>query len=199
MACIVSYLRALVSETFPWPTCARRSKISGQIAENFGTDRRKFRLEAVLGWRELGVVEDVFLQCYENWSEVGIPTSQPLAKKRAAVLLMPGRWRGRVALLPGRWRARVEASMPGRWRGSAGWRLRCRAGAAGTKPPNPHSPPGPCYTSYTCYMALTRQAAEPSQSPGSLLYVLYELGQAMRNFFRTQKSRVHPRFFAFFE
>ena len=44
-------------------------------------------------------------------------------------------------------------------------RLRCRAGgaarrlgAAGAKPPNPHSPPGPCYMYYMCYMALTRQA-----------------------------------------
>ena len=30
MVCIVSYIRVLVSETLPWPTCARRSKISGQ-------------------------------------------------------------------------------------------------------------------------------------------------------------------------
>ena len=124
MVCILSCIRVVVSETLPCPTCARRSKISGQIAENFASGGAG---SVSLTFSSKLAVEDVFLHCYSDlggraksefrprWeSEVGIPTSQPLAKKRAAVLLA---------------REDLHFSDLG-WRGSAGWRLRCQAEAS---------------------------------------------------------------------
>ena len=128
MVCIVSYIRVLVSETLPWPTCARRSKISGQIIENFAsTSVGEQSRNSDLGGR----AKSEFRPRWE--SEVGIPTlvgersrhsdlggrakSEFLVKKRAAVLppredlhVFPGKnsdlgWRGL---------GRLEASMPGR-------------------------------------------------------------------------------------
>ena len=139
MVCVVSYIRVLVSETLPWPTCVRRSKISGH-AENFASrpssvGERSWNSD--LGWR--GSLQDQGRADPPGPDRCSLPVrDRPITNSGSCGQMARGGDAGQVAwqgggfdagqvarqdgaLMPGRWPGGFDAKA-GTWRGSAGWR-----------------------------------------------------------------------------